>query len=462
MKKFTRYLMLAALIVLGAFTFTQSASAKGWETSGGYTYYYKANGKPRTGWYQSGSDMYYFRKKAQDGAPRGSMVTGFYDIDGETYYFNSKGVRQKGWQTINGKIYYFNKSGVMIAGRRKYIKGYYFLFDDNGRLLTGWQTYKGKRCYFKKTGKLGKIGKAASGWRTTKKNKTYYFTKRGFVTTGWKTIDGSKYYFNSRGVMQTGWKTISGKTYYLNSKGVMQTGWQMISGKRYYFDSKGVMAKNTTVNGVKIDADGVAEISASVLLVAGHGQGDPGATSTISGTYYQESNLTREFASLIYDQLNSSNYPIMVTMYDQNYDWYKANGYYSTGNRTGPLITWSDYDYILEVHFNASTSKDLSGDGSYKGMSLYVHSSSSDTKVDKAILSQVKSDTGFKIFGGGTGIFIDSGLRNPRLAEEHKVPYGLLETCFIDDKDDMTFYNKNKTKMAKAVANGILKGLGLK
>lgn len=34
--------------------------------------------------------------------------------------------------------------------------------------------------------------------------------------------------------------------------------------------------------------------------------------------------------------------------------------------------------------------------------------------------------------------------------------YGLLETAFIDDGDDMKFYTNNKTKIAKAIANEIV------
>ena len=35
------------------------------------------------------------------------------------------------------------------------------------------------------------------------------------------------------------------------------------------------------------------------------------------------------------------------------------------------------------------------------------------------------------------------------------VDYTLLETCFIDDMDDMAFYEKNKNNMAKTVADSI-------
>jgi hypothetical protein len=36
------------------------------------------------------------------------------------------------------------------------------------------------------------------------------------------------------------------------------------------------------------------------------------------------------------------------------------------------------------------------------------------------------------------------------------VNYSLLETCFIDDRDDMKFYLKKRDKMAAAVAKAIV------
>ncbi len=464
MKKTVKLLVLASLLLIGVFSCTLfvQASSKGFVTKkNGFTYYYKANGSRKTGWLQKGSSWYYFRKKKDSGGPKYSMVTGFYKVKGKTFYFSSSGKMRTGWRTIKGNIYYFKKSGAketkgrMSTGLKK-IGGYYYYFNSSGKLQTGWQTISGKRYYFKKSGSAGKRGHSYTGWKTLS-NKKYYFAKKGYAKTGFQTISGKKYYFNSKGVMQTGWITVSGKKYHLNSSGVVQTGWQTIGGKKYYFNSKGVMAVSTTVNGVKIGSDGVA-VTKNVLIVAGHGQGDPGATSTISGTKYQESSLTREFANIVYDKLSSSSKPVNAIMYNQNYDWYKVNG-----GASGPKITWSDYDFILEIHFNATedSSKDLKGNGSYKGMGIYVHSGKSDTKIDKAILSAVKSKTGFKIWGGGSGIFTNSSLRNPRLAEENGVSYGLLETCFIDDKDDMDFYNARKYEMATGVVNGIISGLGL-
>ncbi len=520
MKRTVRFCVLAALMVLGIFMCVQSASAasaKGWQTVDGYTYYYKSGGTVKTGWLKLDGNTYYLRKSAEGDAPKGSMVTGFYRLNGVTYYFNSQGVRQSGWQEISGDVYYFKANGKMMTGRKK-VDGYGYYFSSSGVMQTGWQTFSGKRYYYKKSGDLGKKGRKyadgfykiggkyyyfkssgavktgwakvdgkayyfndngvmQTGWKTlngktyylgsdgarqtgicTVDGKKYYFNSNGVMKTGWQKVSGEYYYFDESGVMQTGWLTVNGNTYYLNASGVRQTGWTTVSGYRYFFDANGLMLTDTTVDGIYLDEKGRAQSTEkySILLVSGHGQGDPGATSTIDGVYYEEDLLTREFTNILYQKLSEADAPVTVTMYNQNYDWYQVN----TGKASGPSITWSEYDYILEVHFNASSSKDLKGDGSYMGMGIYVHSSSSDVKVDKAIISSVKAETGFKIWGGGTGIFYDSSLANPKLAEQHGVPYGLLETCFIDDWDDMNFYNTRKYELAGAVADGILDGLG--
>ena len=42
------------------------------------------------------------------------------------------------------------------------------------------------------------------------------------------------------------------------------------------------------------------------------------------------------------------------------------------------------------------------------------------------------------------------------------VDYALLETAFIDDLDDMTWYNAHKQEVAQAVADGIIDGFGIR
>ena len=185
--------------------------------------------------------------------------------------------------------------------------------------------------------------------------------------------------------------------------------------------------------------------------MSGHGQGDAGAVGVYGSKTYYEYLLTREFASLIKQKLAA--YPtINVTLYNQNYDLYQV----MSGKKSGPVPKLTDYDYILEVHFNATgySAKDSKGDGQYKGVGMYVNSAKKNTAIDQQIVKAI-SRTGFPIWGRGNGIFTSSGLFNAKTCQGKGVSYGLLETAFIDDRDDITFYNKNKVKMAEAAASAI-------
>ncbi|MCC8044564.1 MAG: N-acetylmuramoyl-L-alanine amidase [Clostridiales bacterium] len=521
MKGFSKLLIFAAMVVLGAFLCVQGVSAAkvqtGWQTVDGYTYYYKSDGTMKTGLLKYKNQYYYLRKKADEDGPKGSMVTGFYTIGDDTYYFAEDGVRQTGWQTIDSKIYYFYTTGTVgaMATGRVQIGNYYYYFTSAGKMKTGWVTVGSKKYYYKKSGDVGSTkGKGLTGWNKISGyyyyfnsngvlktscwisskyyvdengrrlvstvtpdgylvdskgvkgslakgwieiDGKYYYYKSGTKVTGWMKSGGYYYYMDADGVRQTGWLTLKKKTYYLDSDGKRQTGWVTIDSKRYYFNEKGVMQTSTTIDGVAIDENGVAT-TARVLLVAGHGQGDVGAMAKISGTTYYESTLTRELATLVYKALTSSGKDIAVTMYDQDYNLYTTMynlTYYS--KVTGPSVTWTDYDYVLEIHFNAGVS-DLSGNGKYTGTAMLVRNTKTDTTIDKAIAKNIKS-LGFSYWSDG--LVRRSGLLNMNLCEKAGVSYGLLETAFIDDKDDMTFYNKNKSKFASAIANGILTGLGL-
>ncbi len=46
--------------------------------------------------------------------------------------------------------------------------------------------------------------------------------------------------------------------------------------------------------------------------------------------------------------------------------------------------------------------------------------------------------------------------------KRYGISHALIETCFIDDADDMALYRKVKPQIAKAIAAGIAEGFGLK
>lgn len=439
-------------------------------------FFFNSKGVLQTGWRKYGGRVYYFEKSGKAGTI-GTMYTGIRTVGKNKYIFSANGVAKTGLQTYGGKTYYLSTNSRL---------GYC------GRVLTGWLKIDGQLCYFNKNGVMqkncwinktyyvdseghmlrscvtpdgyivnasGKKTKAAKGW--IKKGDNYYYYVSRKKVTGWRKINGKLYYFDTDGVRQEGWLDKNGWRYYLLN-GAMQTGWLTVDGNRYYFDIHGRLQTNTIVDGITIGADGVADLSSkktSILIVAGHGQGDCGATAEYGGTTFYEEKFTRQFATLIYNKLKAgAGSNLSITMYDQNYDLYKVNVNYTKYDTVvGPIPDLKSYDYILEIHFNATveSSKDLKGDGVYKGVGMYVNSAKPNVTLDAQIVRAV-ADTGFKVWGGSTGIQKSSTLFNAKTCQSLGVSYGLLETAFIDDKDDMQYYCNNRDKMAQAVANAIL------
>ncbi len=504
---------------VGTVSPTEPSDKRGLQPEGNYFYYFGNTGFLNTGWQMIGNSIYYFRETAADG-PRGSAMTGIAKIGAYSYLFDEKGVLQTGWQTVADTRCYCAPTGSIGEIGRMYtglqtIDGQRYFFDETGVMHTGWVLYKDKKYYFAEAESGEDYGAAYTGWRNIDSGR-YYFSakgvmkadcwiskkyyvgpdgkmlknsvtpdgylvdsrgvkgkrvKSGFVKVGKKTfyfsdgelavglkkIKGKYYYFDENGVRQeSGWVTIKKNKYYIQD-GVIQTGWVVCEGRRYHFSSKGKMEKNKVVDGIELGEDGTASIS--VLLISGHGQGDPGAYSTCGSTYYQEDRLTREFASLIVKQLKKTAPDLPVTLYDQNYDCFQV----LAGRKSGPNPNFKLYDYVLEIHFNATENvrKDPGGDGSCKGTSMYVNAYKKDTTLDQQIVAAVAEAGGLPIWGGGSGIERSAGLLNARTAQSLGVPYGLLETAFIDDRDDMNAYAKQKKKMAKAAAAAIADYFGV-
>ncbi len=102
----------------------------------------------------------------------------------------------------------------------------------------------------------------------TVNGETYYSewsNTKSLKTGGIVTKSGKKYYRYSNGsYAKSKFVTINGKTYYFNKKGVMTTGWAKISGSYYYFNrSTGVEKKNGSVDGIKLKSNGKAVVNSS-------------------------------------------------------------------------------------------------------------------------------------------------------------------------------------------------------
>lgn len=181
----------------------------------------------------------------------------------------------------------------------------------------------------------------------------------------------------------------------------------------------------------------------NILLIAGHGAGDPGAV----GCGYQEATETRKMATAVKPLLEE--YGAKVTMYDQN-----KNAYSVLCN--GGSLPLSGVDYVIEFHLNAGVG-DTGGNGVTTGTEILVDASEAGTTVEQAILNKICA-LGFK----NRGVKRRNDLLVQNTVTNNGVSHALIETCFIDDKDDMKLYAAKFQAIAQAIADGVAEGFGLK
>jgi len=175
-----------------------------------------------------------------------------------------------------------------------------------------------------------------------------------------------------------------------------------------------------------------------ILLIAGHGAGDSGAV----GCGYKEADLTREVAKLVRGKLSSY---ATVVVADTSVNWFNNKS----------KLPLSGVDYVFEIHFNACVN-DARGNGVTTGTEIYVTTSEKGTTVEENIVKGIAS-LGLK----------NRGVKRKNFSvinycKNRGISSALLETCFIDDADDMKIYASKKELIAEAIANGIAEGFGLK
>lgn len=180
----------------------------------------------------------------------------------------------------------------------------------------------------------------------------------------------------------------------------------------------------------------------NILIISGHGQGDPGACAN----GYQEATLVRELALALSSTLKPY---ANVTVFDTNKNMYK---YLKTNS-----FNFKEYGYVLELHFDASVN-DTIGNGKTTGTGILVHPSEKAVTVEQKIVDNIA-----KLGFANRGVKVRSNLQNMNVCKGSQgVSYALLETCFIDDIDDMKLYIAKKDQVVSAIANGIIDGFGLR
>lgn len=173
------------------------------------------------------------------------------------------------------------------------------------------------------------------------------------------------------------------------------------------------------------------------LIIAGHGDGDPGA----GGCGFWEANLTREalpaLASMLkrYDDAEVITYPT-------------TRNAYADLKRGRPAYNFGDFGCIIEIHFNAYNGE------AHGTETLYRTSEGLAKVVDRAIAK--------------AGDFTDRGpklrtdLQNMNIAYSYGTPYILIETCFIDNAQDIRKYNEHAAAIWKAAAAAVAEFYDLK
>lgn len=178
-----------------------------------------------------------------------------------------------------------------------------------------------------------------------------------------------------------------------------------------------------------------------ILLISGHGAGDPGAC----GNGYKEADLTREVVNNLAKKLKQY---ATVDVYNQN-----RNAFYDVQNG---VFNISKYDYVFEVHFNASAN------GKGRGSECYVTTRENGITVEQAIMKNMSK---FFVLRDNDSIF--DGVKRTNFlvintVKSKGISGALLETCFIDNKDDINIYQKNKDAICQGIVDGIVSGFGLK
>ena len=140
-------------------------------------------------------------------------------------------------------------------------------------------------------------------------------------------------------------------------------------------------------------------------------------------------------------------YGFEVALYDQSKDAYKVV-------IQGGSLPLSGVSYVIEFHLN-SAAKDVVGNGYTTGTEIFVHTNEAGVTVEEAILRRVCA-LGFR----NRGIKRSSGLAVLRHVHSRGISHALVETCFIDDRDDMTLYAAKFDAIARAIADGVAEGFG--
>lgn len=168
---------------------------------------------------------------------------------------------------------------------------------------------------------------------------------------------------------------------------------------------------------------------AHIFIIAGHGDGDPGA----SGNGYKEYERVRALAKKI-KAYGGNN----VTVGDTSRDWYKDN-------LISSLNISKDWQ-IVELHMDGASAS------SARGGHVIINSGYDPDKYDKALAEFISGI----LPGRSSTIVKRSDLANPKRAAAKGYPYRLLECGFITNAQDVKIFNGQMDDIAKGILSAFV------
>ena len=174
-----------------------------------------------------------------------------------------------------------------------------------------------------------------------------------------------------------------------------------------------------------------------ILLISGHGAGDSGAV----GCGYKEAELTRTATSILEGKLKA--YDVAVTRYPTSHDAYqdRRNGNYA--------VSLLGFNLVIEVHFN-----------SYNKSAHGVETLYRNAKCKGIANAVTNAIAPFGFTNRGSKVRTD--LANMNYCYRNGVPYILIETCFIDNAEDMSRYKAHIYNIWGKVASAVCAYYGIK
>lgn len=159
------------------------------------------------------------------------------------------------------------------------------------------------------------------------------------------------------------------------------------------------------------------------------------------GCGQKEQELTRILGKLIIKYLEKEGHTVINCTVDRaSTNHLQLKGRVDKANK-------QKLDLFMSIHFNACV-KDEKGNGKTTGTEVLIYSNNSKAKPYAQRIVNNISLLGFKNRGVKTS--------NAFVLKNTNAPALLVETCFIDDKDDMDIYLKSPEMVAKAIVEGVL------